>query len=51
MSPSALSTHLTRSPLRMLLTVMLLAWVTATIVLASHRGAQRRMTFDGAVHR
>jgi len=51
MSPS-LATRLTHSPLRVLVPVVaLLAWVTATTVLASHRGAERRMTFDGAVHR
>lgn len=50
MSPS-LATRLTRSPLRMLVPLVLLAWMTTTTVLASHRGAERRMTFDGAVHR
>jgi hypothetical protein len=40
-----------RSSLRVLLTLALLAWATATAVLAAHRGAERRMTFDGAVQR
>ena len=43
--------RLTHHPHRLLLAVVLLAWFTATAFLAAHRGAERRMHFDGAVQR
>jgi hypothetical protein len=48
------STHarrLTHHPHRLLLAAMLLTWFSATALLAAHRGAERRMDFDGAAHR
>ena len=38
-------------PHRLLLAAMLLTWFSATALLAAHRGAERRMGFDGAAQR
>jgi len=43
--------RLTHHPLRLLLAAMLLAWFAATALLAAHRGAERRLGFDGAAQR
>lgn len=40
--------RLPHHPHRLLLSVVLLTWFTATALLASHRGAERRLGFDGA---
>jgi hypothetical protein len=48
MSASHASRLTHHHPLRILLPVLILAWFTATALLASQRGAERRMHFDGA---
>ena len=48
---TAYARRLAHHPLRVLLPAMILAWFTATALLAAHRGSERRLQFDGAVHR
>jgi hypothetical protein len=45
------ASRLTHHPLRVAIPVMILAWFTATAILAAQRGAERRLEFDGVVHR
>jgi hypothetical protein len=48
---TAYAARLAHHPLRVILPALILAWFAATAVLAAHRGAERRLQFDGAVHR
>lgn len=48
---STYSRRLPHRPRRLLLSLVILTWLSAAALLAADRGAERRMGFDGAAQR